>query len=74
VNDGGELRYAGNVGTGFDQKEIKRLLGLFKPLERPDPPFREAPKMPKVRRGDVTWLQPRLVAEVAFSEGGIGPR
>ena len=24
--------------------------------------------MPKVRRGDVTWLEPKLVAEVAFSE------
>jgi bifunctional non-homologous end joining protein LigD len=24
--------------------------------------------MPRVRRGDVTWLEPRLVAEVAFSE------
>jgi bifunctional non-homologous end joining protein LigD len=68
VNDGGELRYAGNVGTGFDQEEIKRLLGLFKPLERPDSPFREVPKMPRVRRGDVTWLEPKLVAEVAFSE------
>ena len=39
-----------------------------KPLERHDPPFREAPKMPRVRRGDVTWVEPRLVAEVAFSE------
>jgi bifunctional non-homologous end joining protein LigD len=68
VNDGGELRYAGNVGTGFDQKEIRRLLGLFKPLERPDSPFREVPRMPRVRRGDVTWLEPKLVAEVAFSE------
>ena len=24
--------------------------------------------MPRVRRGDVTWLEPKLVAEVAFSE------
>src|SRR4029077_20133775 len=68
VNDGGELRYAGNVGTGFDAKEINRLLKLMAPLERPDSPFREVPKMPKVRRGDVTWVEPKLVAEVAFSE------
>ena len=27
VNEGGELRYAGNVGTGFDEREIARLLG-----------------------------------------------
>jgi bifunctional non-homologous end joining protein LigD len=68
VNEGGELRYDGNVGTGFDAKEIARLLALFKPLERADPPFRQVPKMPRVRKGDVTWLEPRLVAEVAFSE------
>ena len=68
VNEGGELRYAGNVGTGFDEREIRRLLGLLKPLERAEPPVAEPPKMPRVRRGDVTWVEPRLVAEVEFSE------
>jgi bifunctional non-homologous end joining protein LigD len=68
VNEGGELRYAGNVGTGFDESEIRRLLGLLRPLERPDTPFREAPKMPRVRRGDVVWVEPRLVVEVEFNE------
>jgi bifunctional non-homologous end joining protein LigD len=68
VRDGGELRYAGNVGTGFNDREIKRLLGLLRPLERPGSPFRTVPKMPKVRRGDVTWVEPRLVVEVEFSE------
>ena len=29
VHDGGELRYVGNVGTGFDDAEIERLLGLL---------------------------------------------
>ncbi len=68
VNEGGELRYAGNVGTGFDEREIRRLLGLLGPLERPESPFAQPPKMPRVRRGDVTWVEPRLVAEVEFSE------
>jgi len=68
VREGGELRYAGNVGTGFDDREITRLLSLLRPLERPDSPFRSAPKMPRVRRGDVKWVEPRLVAEVEFSE------
>ncbi len=68
VNEEGELRYAGNVGTGFDDRELHRLLGLMKPLERATPPFREVPKMPRVRRGDVVWIEPKLVAEVAFSE------
>jgi bifunctional non-homologous end joining protein LigD len=68
VNEAGELRYVGNVGTGFDDAEIKRLLRLLKPLERPDPPFRDVPRMPRMRRGDVTWVEPRLVAEVEFRE------
>jgi bifunctional non-homologous end joining protein LigD len=68
VNEGGELRYAGNVGTGFDQREIDRLLRLLRPLERPDSPFREAPRLPRVRRGDVVWVEPKLVVEVEFSE------
>jgi bifunctional non-homologous end joining protein LigD len=68
VNEGGELRYAGNVGTGFDEREIKKLLGKLRPLERPDSPFAAPPKMPRVRKGDVFWVEPRLVAEVEFSE------
>ena len=66
--DGKELVYAGNVGTGFDDKEIQKLLGKLRPLERDEPPFREVPKMPKVRKGDVVWVEPKLVAQVVFAE------
>jgi bifunctional non-homologous end joining protein LigD len=65
---GGELVYVGNVGTGFSDQEIDRLLKILKPLERDTPSFREVPKMPKVRKGDVHWVEPRLVAEVEFVE------
>jgi bifunctional non-homologous end joining protein LigD len=68
VHDAGGLRWAGNVGTGFTDSEIDRLLALLKPLERPDSPFVETPKMPRVRRSDVVWVEPRLVAEVEFAE------
>jgi bifunctional non-homologous end joining protein LigD len=68
VNEGGELRWAGNVGTGFDDAEIERLLGKLRPLARETSPFPEPPKMPRVRRGDVTWVEPELVAEVRFAE------
>jgi bifunctional non-homologous end joining protein LigD len=68
VQEAGELRWAGNVGTGFSDSEIGRLLGLLRPLERPDPPFAEAPKMPRVRKSDVVWVDPVLVAEVEFAE------
>jgi bifunctional non-homologous end joining protein LigD len=65
---GGELVYAGNVGTGFNDREIDRLLKKLQPLERDTPPFREVPKMPRVRKGDIVWVEPKLVAEVEFVE------
>ena len=68
VRDGDEWRYVGNVGTGFDDDEIRKLLKLLKPLHRDTSPFAVAPKMPKVRKGDVQWVEPELVAEVRFGE------
>jgi len=68
VNEGDGLRWVGNVGTGFSEAEIKRLLKLLRPLERDTSPLKEVPKMPKVRKGDVTWVEPKLVAEVKFVE------
>ena len=68
VHDGGGLRWAGNVGTGFGDDEIERLRGLMRPLERSDSPLAAVPTMPRVRRKDVVWVEPRLVAEVEFAE------
>jgi bifunctional non-homologous end joining protein LigD len=68
VNEGGELRYVGNVGTGFDDAEIRKLLKALEPLRRAAPPFPVEPKLPRVRKGDVQWVEPRLVAQVRFGE------
>ena len=68
VHAAGSLRYAGNVGTGFTDRELDRLEALLKPLQRATTAFTEEPKMPKVRRGDVTWVEPLLVAEIEFAE------
>jgi bifunctional non-homologous end joining protein LigD len=68
VHETGGLRWAGNVGTGYTDAEIARLLKLFKPLVRPDSPLAEVPKMPRVRRSDIVWLEPKLVAQVEFVE------
>jgi bifunctional non-homologous end joining protein LigD len=68
VNEGDELRYVGNVGTGFDDAEIDKLLKLLRPLHRDTSPFTVAPKMPRVRKGDVQWVEPQLVAQVRFGE------
>ncbi len=42
--------------------------GSSRPLERPDAPFAEVPKMPRVRASDISWVEPKLVAEVEFAE------
>jgi bifunctional non-homologous end joining protein LigD len=65
---GEELSYAGNVGTGFTDKDIDELLRKLRPLEQKESPFRVVPKMPKVKRTDVIWVKPELVCEVEFVE------
>jgi bifunctional non-homologous end joining protein LigD len=68
VSQGNDLVYVGNCGTGFTEKEIDRLLAQLRPLEREEPPFEVVPKMPRVRRDDVVWVEPKLVCEVDFVE------
>jgi bifunctional non-homologous end joining protein LigD len=65
---GDELVYAGNVGTGFNSRAIDELLDRLRPLKRSTSPFREVPKMPKVRKSDVIWVEPKLVCQVEFAE------
>ena len=68
LNEGGALRWVGNAGSGLGDAEIDRILKLLRPLERATSPFPEPPKMQRVRKGDVVWVEPRLVAEIAFGE------
>ena len=64
---GGPLRYAGRVGTGFTESELRRLAALTAPLVTDTCPFDPAPPRADLVRG-VTWLRPELVAELAFAE------
>ena len=68
VGERGKLRWAGNVGAGFSEDAIDELLARLKPLQRSDSPLDTVPKMPRVRKGDITWVEPELVVEVAFVE------
>src|SRR4029079_1978281 len=61
----GRLIYNGRVGTGFDGHDLDDLSGRFKKLARKDSPFAEVPR--DARRG-VKWIDPKLVAEIAFTE------
>ena len=65
---GKELHWVGNCGTGFTERDIDALLAKLEPLRRDSSPFVTVPKMPKVRKGDVTWVEPKLVCEVRFVE------
>ena len=68
VRRGREWAWVGNVGTGFKERDIDELLAKLEPLRRESSPFPVAPKMPKVRKGDVVWVEPELVCEVEFAE------
>jgi len=59
----GTLRYAGRVGTGFDEAELERLQRLLEPLARTDSPF--AGRQPP--RG-AHHVEPELVCEVELTE------
>jgi bifunctional non-homologous end joining protein LigD len=59
----GALRYCGKVGTGFDGATLRALYAKLAPLERERSPLADPPRM----RG-VHWVEPRLVAEVSFTE------
>jgi DNA ligase D-like protein (predicted ligase) len=59
----GKLRYAGKVGTGFDQDTLQMLGDELERRERPTSPF-ELDDPPRNAR----WAEPELVAEIGFAE------
>jgi bifunctional non-homologous end joining protein LigD len=68
VRRGTQYAWVGNCGTGFSERVIAELLAQLKPLRRETTPFPAEPKMAKVRKGDVVWVEPELVCEVEFAE------
>jgi bifunctional non-homologous end joining protein LigD len=64
VNDKGGLRFAGGVGTGFDQRTLVDLHRRFRKLARGTPACEGVP--PPVRRS-AHWIEPELVAQIGFT-------
>ncbi len=62
VHDGSDLRWVGNVGTGFDHKMLKSLHDRLKPLVTKKCPFPEKPEPSK----GMTWVRPELVCQVKY--------
>jgi bifunctional non-homologous end joining protein LigD len=63
------LAYCGGVGTGFTDKELRRLQERLRPLVTPDSPFTTPPP-----RRDAVFVRPEVVVDVEYRErttGGI---
>jgi bifunctional non-homologous end joining protein LigD len=60
----GKLTYVGKVGTGFNAKRIEELMELMRPLEVEKAPV----AVPRADRKGAHFIEPKLVAEIAFSE------
>ena len=66
---GTNLSFVGKVGTGFTEQTLAELTKAFQPLIRSSPPFGQPP-----RAKNITWLEPRLVAQIAFQEWTAGQK
>lgn len=65
-DDQGRLTYAGKVGTGFTDALLAELRERLGAIERKSPAFDNPPRGAEARRSH--WVEPELVAEVAFTE------
>ena len=63
-NEGGKLRYAGKVGTGFNMQTLHDLLERFRKIETDKAPV----AVPRGEARGAHWVKPELVAEIAFAE------
>jgi bifunctional non-homologous end joining protein LigD len=64
LREGGAWRYVGHVGTGFSQATLAELYAKLSPLRMDRSPFKERVKDEQA----TTWVKPKLVAEVKFTE------
>jgi len=64
VREGGAWRYVGHTGTGFDAASLKSIHARLIKLVQPKKPL--AASVPNERA--TTWVRPRLLAEVKFTE------
>ncbi|RWZ67896.1 ATP-dependent DNA ligase [Labedella populi] len=62
--DGGDLEYAGRVGTGFTESHRRRIRSLLDARARKTAPV----EVPKPDANDANWVRADLVGEVTFSE------
>jgi bifunctional non-homologous end joining protein LigD len=64
VYEGDDLVYTGHTGTGFNEKELARVMTRLAPLETKTCPFKTKPKTNEHPH----WVRPELVAQITFAE------
>jgi bifunctional non-homologous end joining protein LigD len=64
VYDGGELRYVGNVGTGFNRDTLRDVFDQLQALEETERPFPSEVMRSNPTLGRAHWVTPSLVAKV----------
>jgi bifunctional non-homologous end joining protein LigD len=64
IYDHGKLKWAGNVGTGFDRKKMEVIHSKLAPLATEKCPLEPEKDLPKK---SVIWTRPEVVCEVRFS-------
>jgi len=69
-DDSGRLHHVGQVGSGFDGRELERIWTLLQARHRAGPPFVDVPRELK----DAHWVTPSLVCEVKFTEWTLDGR
>lgn len=62
--DDGKLKYAGKVGTGYDDNTLDYLHKKMKNIKTKNSPF-DAKDLPTK---NINWIKPKLVAEIGFTE------
>ena len=62
----GRFEYAGKVGTGFDTEMLHDLGAQLRALEARR--RRRSPTPAAIKERDVTWVEPKLVAQIGFTE------
>ena len=63
--DNGKLQYAGKVGTGFADRELRDVHAKMSKLATETSAY-ESPRL--IREKNKHWIKPKLVCQVAFTE------
>jgi ATP-dependent DNA ligase len=61
--DGNNLRYAGKVGTGFDEKLVRQIFALLKGIKQVIRPVSLKPP----DDAETVWVEPKVICEVQYA-------